>query len=201
MGVIFGETAISSGSGTETRSAARSFSRAGYGSGACFLKLLCKSSLPSFHSALVFLFFVLDICKVPAQKKPCEKTVSANFAEYSVECKVKTCRVALKNRPQARLPLQRRSKELEGRERKGIPLYQLLSPRQSELDTRHETCWNLLMLVGHLFVDNFYDVMKIWTFDHRGGESYLWTCECNQTSCQPRKHLFFTFGWKAHSEL
>jgi len=36
--------------------------------GACFLKLLCKSSLPSFHSALVFLFFVLDICKVPAQK-------------------------------------------------------------------------------------------------------------------------------------
>jgi len=36
--------------------------------GACFLKLLCKSSLPSFHSALVFLSFVLDICKVPAQK-------------------------------------------------------------------------------------------------------------------------------------
>jgi len=45
------------------------------------------------------LFFVLDICKLPAQKSLAKKTVSANFAEYSVECKVKTCRVALKNRP------------------------------------------------------------------------------------------------------
>jgi len=64
-----------------------------------FFKATLQVFTPKFSLCARIFVFCIRYLQSASTEKPGKKTVSANFAEYSVECKVKTCREALKNRP------------------------------------------------------------------------------------------------------